>query len=123
MASRKPVFRQKLARFAISLIMAACIGLLSWSALPAIATATQICRTIHQSDQPQVICIATIKRSAKNFWEYRAAIEVEGKQTPVELYNCRDRLIFRASGKVTPFSQDQAGALVCSLFDKQHAYR
>jgi hypothetical protein len=99
-----------------------------------VALAAPLCRTINsrtinsrtinnQQNQPQKICIDTIKRSAKQFWEYRAILEIDGQKTALERYNCRDRLIYKANGNMIPFSQDPSGKLVCTLFDKQHAYR
>ncbi|MFB2978793.1 hypothetical protein [Microseira sp. BLCC-F43] len=43
------------------------------------------CRT---SDR-RVICIKSIKRSAKNYWEYRAVVSIDGVARPLEVYNCR----------------------------------
>ncbi|GAB4198823.1 MAG: hypothetical protein Fur006_48980 [Coleofasciculaceae cyanobacterium] len=45
-----------------------------------------LCRTSND----RLICILSIKRSAKNYWEYRAAISVDGVKRPIEVYNCRD---------------------------------
>ncbi|MEH2027585.1 MAG: hypothetical protein V7K62_29185 [Nostoc sp.] len=36
------------------------------------------------------ICILSISRSAKNYWEYRATVSVDGVKRPTEVYNCRE---------------------------------
>ncbi len=41
------------------------------------------------------LCILSIKRSAKNYWEYRAAVSVNGVERPIEVYNCRDRQVIK----------------------------
>jgi hypothetical protein len=43
------------------------------------------------NDNGHQICIIDIKRSAKNYWEYRIVLGVDGVKRPVEVYNCRDR--------------------------------
>ncbi|OKH56274.1 hypothetical protein NIES2101_00390 [Calothrix sp. HK-06] len=64
------------------------------------------------------ICILSIKRSAKNHWEYRASVTVDGAKTPVELYNCRQQTLTRKDGKIAPFRPDNAGEVICSFFKK-----
>jgi len=46
------------------------------------------------------ICILSIKRSAKNYWEYRAAISFDGIKTPIEVYNCRSEVKIQQDGTV-----------------------
>lgn len=60
------------------------------------------------------ICIISIERSAKKYWEYRAAISMDGVTRPVEIYNCRDRFIQQGE-KVLPFSDNNPGELICRL--------
>lgn len=62
------------------------------------------------------ICILNIKRSAKNHWEYRASISIDGAKTPVEVYNCRQQIYTPNNGKVIPFGKDNAGTMICSFF-------
>ncbi|MEM9540506.1 MAG: hypothetical protein AAGA60_13520 [Cyanobacteria bacterium P01_E01_bin.42] len=64
------------------------------------------------------ICIIEIKRSAKNYWEYRAKVKIDGKVRPTEIYNCRDRLHIEKSGKTLPFTPDGAGEYICRFFQK-----
>ena len=77
----------------------------------ALAT-TNICRTI---DQHQV-CIMTIKRSAKNFWEYNAAVSIDGKRGPKEPYNCRSHFKTNAQGRSEYFGKESIGSLVCRAY-------
>lgn len=89
------------------------LSLLLGAASPAIATT---CRLMHN----QQICILEIKRSAKNFWEYRAAVSIDGVERPIEIYNCRDRLWTRNDKTVMAFDRDPAkvGELICQLFQR-----
>jgi biopolymer transport protein ExbD len=80
-------------------------------ALPAEAS---FCRNYNDHS----ICILSIKRSAKNYWEYRAAVSVDGVERPIEVYNCRDRLRVRQDGTVVPFEPNDPGELICSFFQR-----
>lgn len=64
------------------------------------------------------ICLLSIKRSAKNYWEYRAAITVDGQKKPIEIYNCRDRIKIDRRRTIVPFTNDGIGELVCRLYTK-----
>jgi hypothetical protein len=64
------------------------------------------------------ICILSIKRSAKNYWEYRAAVSIDGVEKPIELYNCREHVRVRTDGIVVPFEPNGAGELICSFFQR-----
>lgn len=64
------------------------------------------------------ICILKIKRSAKYHWQYRAVVSVDGQETPIEIYNCRDRTIKRKNKFPIPFKAGSPGELICSLFAK-----
>ncbi|MGH8000531.1 MAG: hypothetical protein ACREPR_14155 [Brasilonema sp.] len=80
-------------------------------AFPALAL---VCRNrdAHQ------ICILSIKRSAKNYWEYRAAVSVDGVKRPIEVYNCRSRVKVLQDGIALPFEHNDPGELICSFFKK-----
>lgn len=80
-------------------------------ALPAFASS---CRNAND----HLICIVSIKRSAKNYWEYRASVSIDGVERPIEVYNCRDRVRFRNDGTVVPFEPDGAGEFICSFFKR-----
>lgn len=64
------------------------------------------------------ICILSIKRSAKNYWEYRAAVSVDGLTRPIEVYNCRNRVKIQQEGTILPLRQSDSGELICSFFNK-----
>jgi hypothetical protein len=64
------------------------------------------------------ICILSIKRSAKNYWEYRAAVSINGVAKPIEIYNCRSRQIVQKDRTVVDFKPNGAGDLICSQFDR-----
>ena len=68
----------------------------------------------------QQVCILKLKRSAKNYWEYRAKVSIDGKkQTNKEIYNCRDRTLTRKGKYPIPFKLNSPGELVCEIFQKQ----
>jgi hypothetical protein len=73
-----------------------------------------VCRSIDD----RLICLVSIKRSAKNYWEYRAVISVDGKKQPMEIYNCRDRLRVTANKTTVAFKANGFGELICSFFAK-----
>lgn len=64
------------------------------------------------------ICILSIKRSAKKYWEYQAAASVDGVKTPVEVYNCRGRFKLQRDRTVIQFTQNSPGEMICSFFKK-----
>lgn len=64
------------------------------------------------------ICILSIKRSAKKYWEYQAAVSVDGVKTPVEVYNCRGRFKLQKDRSVIQFTQNSPGEMICSFFKK-----
>ncbi|NDJ22357.1 hypothetical protein GS682_12075 [Nostoc sp. B(2019)] len=65
----------------------------------------------------QQICILSINRSAKNYWEYRATVSVNGVKRPIEVYNCREQVKVQQDGTVLPFEQKDPGKLICSFFN------
>jgi len=78
--------------------------------LPAFAS---VC---HNYDRHQ-ICILSISRSAKNYWEYRATVSVNGVKRPIEVYNCREQVRIQQGGTVLPFEQKGPGEMICSFFN------
>jgi hypothetical protein len=97
-----------------SLIKLCSIGLLLWltSAEPVRA---EFCR---QADGHR-ICIVSIKRSAKNFWQYQAIVNIDGIDRPSASYDCRARLITEADGNTASFRSRQDGKIVCSLYRRR----
>ena len=68
----------------------------------------------------QEVCILKLKRSAKNYWEYRATVSLDGeKQRDKEIYNCRDRTLIRRGKYPIPFKENSPGELVCKTFQKR----
>ena len=98
----------------ISLLAASLLGivisLMTWQVSPSIAA--PLCRTI----QNQNVCILTIKRSAKNYWEYSAAVSIDGKRGRKEPYDCRGRYKTRRDGSIEYFKSPSIGALVCKTY-------
>ncbi|NJR40907.1 MAG: hypothetical protein HC781_21310 [Leptolyngbyaceae cyanobacterium CSU_1_4] len=70
------------------------------------------CRTLNQ----QAICIVDIQRSAKNYWQYRVSISIDGIKTPAAFYNCRDRYILQKDGTQVKFEPDGIGDFICRLY-------
>ncbi|NEQ38332.1 MAG: hypothetical protein F6K40_19510 [Okeania sp. SIO3I5] len=63
------------------------------------------------------ICILNIKRSAKNYWEYRAEVSINGVRKPLEIYNCRTQEKIQKNGTIVKFTSHGAGQLICSVLD------
>jgi hypothetical protein len=70
-----------------------------------------VCRTVNQ----QQVCILQIKRSAKNYWEYRATVQIDGERRPQEIYDCRHQRRIQRDGSSEPFQADGAGPIICEL--------
>lgn len=68
--------------------------------------------------QGNSICLLSVERSAKYYWEYRAAVKVNGETRPVEIYNCRDRTRTKADGRIVSFEKNGAGDLICTVLNK-----
>ncbi|ABA20848.1 hypothetical protein Ava_1224 [Trichormus variabilis ATCC 29413] len=78
-------------------------------ALPAVAA---VCRNYHG----QHICIVNINRSAKNYWEYKASITIDGEKRPLEVYNCRHKFKLQQDGTLVTFQRKDPGEFICSFF-------
>lgn len=74
--------------------------------------AAELCRNLND----RTVCMISIQRSAKNYWEYRAIVRVDGVERPIEVYNCRDRVRIQQDGTIVPFEPNDASKLVCRLF-------
>jgi hypothetical protein len=79
--------------------------------------AAALCRTSGE----QTICILEIKRSAKNYWEYRAVVKVNDEERPIEVYNCRDRIRVKQDGTAIPFQPNGAGDLICRVLNRANS--
>ena len=80
----------------------------------ALSASASTCRYDHGHD----ICILSIKRSAKKYWEYKAVISVDGVKSPRLIYNCRGSFKIQPDGKVLQFAEHDPGKLICSFFPK-----
>lgn len=96
-----------MAQFLIAL-MAFSLVCLS-SAPTAMAGEPLLCRAL---DNHQV-CVMAIKRSAKNYWEYRVQLSIEGRLLPLERYDCRRTLRPSATDEMP--SKQSLHQLVCGL--------
>lgn len=105
--------RQWLIRCAVVLVAVLSIWTMSVIAIAPPAQAINYCRTVgdHQ------ICLLDVKRSAKNYWEYRAVVSIDGQPRPLEIYNCRQRTRTLEDGTVVSFAPQGAGVLICKLLD------
>lgn len=70
------------------------------------------CRTVNE----QQICILSIKRSAKNYWEYRAKVQINGEIKPMQVYDCRKKITIQDNKVLELFEQDGTADVVCSFF-------
>lgn len=84
---------------------------LVWSLNPAIAQATT-CHTYYGHE----ICFRTLKRSAKYYWEYRAAVIFDQEHRPLEIYNCRTHQRTTKQGEMIPFVEHGPGEFICQFF-------
>ncbi len=105
--------RQWLIRCAVMLVAVLSIWTMSATAIAPPVQALNYCRKVgdHQ------VCLLDVKRSAKNYWEYRAVVSIDGKPRPLEIYNCRQRTRTLEDGTVVPFDPQGAGVLICKLLD------
>lgn len=70
------------------------------------------CRTVSDRE----VCILTIKRSAKNYWEYRAKVQIDGEVKPMQIYDCRTKTTIQNNKVLELFEQDGTAEVVCSFF-------
>ena len=76
--------------------------------------AASFCRNYNGNN----ICILSIKRSAKNHWEYRAKVSINGIKNPLEIYNCRTQIKIQKNGISQKFTPNGPGKLICSVLNK-----
>lgn len=94
-----------------SVIKLFCLVLLSWLVTVAPARA-EFCRQV----DGHRICILSIKRSAKNYWQYQATVSTDGVKRPAASYDCREKSIVEADGNMALFRSRLDGSIVCSLY-------
>ena len=68
--------------------------------------------------QNHEICLVKIKRSAKNYWEYRASVTFDGVKRPIEVYNCRTQKRINKDNKKVPFQIGGVGEFICQTLAK-----
>ena len=64
------------------------------------------------------ICIVSIKRSAKYYWEYRASVRVNDQTYPIEIYNCRRKVRIKSDKTSVLFIENGPGYLICNTLSK-----
>lgn len=74
--------------------------------------AASVCRT----EGEQKICLVSIKRSAKYFWEYRVVLSIDGKKQAPEKFDCR--IEFNKIDGDRPTARDLRKAFICRLTSK-----
>jgi hypothetical protein len=82
-----------------------------WWGFP--STVNETCRIYHSRE----ICIISIKRSAKYYWEYRAEVRVDGQRRPLEKYDCRRQERIKRDGRHFPFEPSGAGDYICKTLN------
>lgn len=78
-------------------------------ALPAQAS---FCKSV----DTKKVCILSIERSAKKYWEYQVQLSVDRIVQPLTVYNCREKLWLQPHGQWTKFNSSSVNAVACSLF-------
>lgn len=63
------------------------------------------------------VCIDRIKRSAKNYWEYRVNLTIDGQKQPEDLLDCRHYQRIDRDGFIEPFTPNDVGRFVCRYFN------
>ena len=85
--------------------------------------AAKTCQKTFNQDIPNhQICLLQIKRSAKNYWEYRVTLKIGDRQKVARIYNCRQHSYWQTDlGQVNPQDQpeqDQLEQYICRLYEK-----
>lgn len=73
----------------------------------------QQCRTVGT----QQICLISVKRSAKYYWQYRAVLKINGKRQPTEKFDCHPRNTKTQHEQLS--LQDQKRAFVCNIIPRR----
>ena len=97
----------------LKIIIIFALMVINWTIITPSAQA-EFCRQMNG----QKICITKIKRSAKNYWEYRAAVKIDQETRPIEIYDCRQRHRITQKGEIIPFKSDGVGNLICRFLNK-----
>jgi len=65
------------------------------------------------------VCINRIKRSARNYWEYRVDLTIDGQRQSSDLLDCRNHQRIDRDGFIEPFAPDDVGWFVCQYFNRR----
>jgi hypothetical protein len=103
--------KKSLAKFLLVIVKSLTVLLiiLLLGALPAQAS---FCKSV----DTQKVCILSIERSAKKYWEYQVQLSVDRIVQPRTIYNCRKELWLQPNGQWTRFNGSSVNAVACSLF-------
>jgi hypothetical protein len=63
----------------------------------------------------QEVCIISIKRSAKYYWEYRVVLSIDGERQPKEIYDCRYEVKRQVHDNFVPFEPNDPAKLICGI--------
>ena len=79
-------------------------------------------KTFNQDSPDHQICLLQIKRSAKNYWEYRVTLNIGDHQKVTRIYNCRQHSYWQANqaqvNQQDQTEQDQLEKYICRLYQK-----
>ena len=79
----------------------------------AIAAESERCQTI----AGQEICVESLRRSAKYYWQYRAVLKIDGKRQPTEIFDCHSRTLKMTGDR--PSASEKKRQFVCGLLSKR----
>ena len=102
----------------IVLILSSTFWLTSQSPL-----AAQACqKTFNLDASAQPICLQQIKRSAKNYWEYRVTLKIGDRRKVTRVYDCRSHSYWQEDlaqvVELDKTEQNQLEKYVCRLYRK-----
>ncbi len=97
----------------LKIILILVLILINWGIIIPSAQA-EFCRQINGHE----VCIIKIKRSAKNYWEYRASVKIDQEIRPIEIYDCRRGHHITQNGDIITFKSDQVGDLICRILKR-----
>jgi hypothetical protein len=87
---------------------------IAFFSFPQLANAALICREVNTHK----VCILSIERSAKNYWEYRASVQIDHQIRPVEIYDCQKSTRIDHNGNEISFESDGVLEFICGFFKK-----
>ena len=88
------------------------LGIALWCLTSGPLQAAPLCRTA----RGQQVGILKITRSAKNYWEYRAEVSIDGIRRPLGVYSCRSGEYISPQGSRT--ANDVGAQVICQFFNR-----